>query len=1192
MEEMVNNLEEEEEGKKKGLLLRHAVEANPDDPRLQFDLGLYLWERGNKEKAAQHFVIAAKLKDSASAAAAFRYLGHYYGTLSSSADTHRALKCYQRALSLNPDDADAGEALCDMLDHQGKDSLEVAVCLEASQKSPRAFWAFRRLGYLQVHQNKWSEAVPSLQHAIRGYPTCADLWQALGLAYQQLGMFTAAIKSYGRAVELEGTRVFALVQSGNIFLMLGSFRKGVEQFRKALEISSQNVSANYGLASGLLGLSKECMNLGAFRWGASLLEDACKVTKANTHLAGNLSCIWKLHGDILLTYAKCFPWTEEDQNSGIDAEILKSSILSWKRTCCTATISARSSYQRALHLAPWQANIYTDIAVTSDLMVSLSGSYGRDLNAWQLPEKMALGALLLEGDNYEFWASLGCLSGHKALKQHALIRGLQLDVSSAVAWSYLGKLYREEGEIRLARQAFDCARSIDPSLALPWAGMSADSHSRKSTADEAFESCLRASQILPLAEFQVGLAKLALVSGHLSSSQVFGAIQQAVQRAPHYPESHNLKGLVCEARFDYQAANASYRLARCTISISSETVPKSCFQDISINLARSLIKAGNAMDALQECEDLKKEGMLDMEGLQIYAFCLWKLCKHDLALTVTRDLASAVSTMERSSATATASVCFICRLLYNISGLDSTINAVLALPKGLFENSNVRFVVSAINAVNRSNRFESIVSSLSARLSHEEITRMHYLKALNRLLKYGSEYRLGYQNGVNYLRKAIHMFPNSDLLRNLLGYLLLSSEEWKDTHTATRCGIIDTFDCTNKEGLKSALEILTAGAIACNVIGSRVPKFSFPTCEYQCQYGSQAVRELQKCLRREPWSHNVRYLLILNLLQKAREERFPQHLCTLLGRLILVALSDETYSRKDLPYQYQKFQLLLCASEISLQGGNIVGCINNAKNASALPLPDRSLFFGHLLLCRAYAAQGDFINLQECYVRCLELKTDYYIGWVSLQVIETQYDVPSDLNILELGLKECSRDGEKSCDMWMAVFRLVLGLMSIWNQDHLSAEDFLAQACSLGGADSCFFLCHGATCMELARQCCGSHFLSHAVRSLTKAQEISFKQKEYLPIVSVLLAQAEGSIGSKERWEKNLRLEWSAWSPEMRHAELFFQMHLLARWSKAGSDHISRVVSSRRPREWVLHAIHTNPSCWRYWKVLQKLIIE
>lgn len=67
-------------------------------------------------------------------------------------------------------------------------------------------------------------------------------------------------------------------------------------------------------------------------------------------------------------------------------------------------------------------------------------------------------------------------------------------------------------------------------------------------------------------------------------------MQQAIQRAPHYPESHNMYGLVCEARFDYHAAVAAFRLARTAIISPSGTVQKSHLQDISINLARSLSK--------------------------------------------------------------------------------------------------------------------------------------------------------------------------------------------------------------------------------------------------------------------------------------------------------------------------------------------------------------------------------------------------------------------------------------------------------------------------------------------------------------------------------------------------------------------------------------------------------------------------
>lgn len=70
---------------------------------------VYLWENGKelkqiKEKAAEHFVISAKLNPQN--ASAFRYLGDYYSQVS--LDTQRALKCYQRALSLSPDDSHSG----------------------------------------------------------------------------------------------------------------------------------------------------------------------------------------------------------------------------------------------------------------------------------------------------------------------------------------------------------------------------------------------------------------------------------------------------------------------------------------------------------------------------------------------------------------------------------------------------------------------------------------------------------------------------------------------------------------------------------------------------------------------------------------------------------------------------------------------------------------------------------------------------------------------------------------------------------------------------------------------------------------------------------------------------------------------------------------------------------------------------
>lgn len=64
--------------------------------------------------------------------------------------------------------------------------------------------------------------------------------------------------------------------------------------------------------------------------------------------------------------------------------------------------------------------------------------------------------------------------------------------------------------------------------------------------------------------------------------------------------------------------------------------------------------------------------------------------------------------------------------------------------------------------------------------------------------------------------------------------------------------------------------------------------------------------------------------------------------------------------------------------------------------------------------------------------------------------------------------------------------------------------------------------------MELARQKCESHYITRAMRSLKKAKDTSSNP---LPIVSLLLAQAEASLGSKAKWLINLRDEWFSWPP-------------------------------------------------------------
>ncbi|KAM0878424.1 hypothetical protein ACQ4PT_034890 [Festuca glaucescens] len=1061
------------------------------------------------EEEAERLLAAAKLNPNDGGP--FRSLGHHYAR---AGDAQRAARCYQRAVTLDPDDAEAGEALCDLLDVEGKESLELAVCKEAAGKSPRAFWAFRRLGYLQVHQNKWSEAIQSLQHSIRGYPTCADLWEALGLAYHRLGMFTAAVKSYGRAIELDSSRVFALIESGNIQLMLGYFRKGVEQFRSALELAPHNHSAYFGLASALLAWSRHCVATGAFTWAANLLKEASEAAKVCSSLTGNLSCVWKLHADTQLALARCFPWEDGDIKWGMDEHTFKASVLEWRSTCLSAANGAKLSYQRALHLTPWEANIHIDTAVCLDLICTMEKNNSVDLIIWELPEKMSLGGLMLEPVNKDFWVTLGSVSSNQSLKQHSLIRALHLDMSLSEAWAYLGKIYRQSGHKQLARQAFDRARSIDPSLALPWAGMSAEDHNQyeAGAVNESYESCLRAVQILPLPEFQIGLGTIAARSGELLSPQVLMAVRQAVQRAPHYPESHNINGLVAEVRSDFQSAIASYQQAKFALDMMhrSKLDNRYPFVDVSLNLARSLFKAGLATDAARECEELKTKGLLNVDGLQIYAFALWKLGRHDEALSVSRNLAENLPSMKQESAT--GALGFICTLAYNITGTDSAALVIHTLPGQPSYNRELKFIISALDALQPNKRFQLPQLSMPPRLtSYEVMSEVHSNIALGKAIGGESNSCLGVEGGLSYLKKVLHMYPDCSLVRNHLGSLLLSGGDWTASHKAVRVTSLSHGHTSNR-GLRSPHQIQACATVSCYATCISYPKFSFPTCEDQYLSQYNALCNLQRLVHQEPWNQDARYLLVLAIFQKAREEKYPKHISTILKR--------------------------------------------------------------------------------KQYMKCLQNRTNTEIGWVMLKQLESRCSLNPGSDEIEINLKECIERKGSNPSKWVSLFNLACAQSSMRAEDFAIAEKALAQACAEKDADSCVLFLNGAMNMEMARRYAAPQFITLAASSLRKAQQ---KSQATVPVVSLLLAQADGSLGSKAKWEKNLRLEWFSWPPELRPAELYFQMHLLASQSTAvGAPQQKQQFllpeTMQSPGAWLLRAIHQNPSCSRYWKALQQLV--
>ncbi|RWV82355.1 hypothetical protein BHE74_00052081, partial [Ensete ventricosum] len=296
--------------------------------------------------------------------------------------------------------------------------------------------------------------------------------------------------------------------------------------------------------------------------------------------------------------------------------------------------------------------------------------------------------------------------------------------------------------------------------------------------------------------------------------------------------------------------------------------------------------------------------------------------------------------------------------------------------------------------------------------------------------------------------------------RNHLGLLLLSSGDWMALQKAARCVVIPTGHLHPvKKGFRLPYEIHGAMAVACGCFCSINPKFSFPTCNDGVMHGTRHLHLLQRWLHQEPWNQNARYLLALIVFQKAHEENFPQQLCIISKRLVLDALSTEVFLG-DNKLSQSRSLLLLCASEISLQSGDSVGCMHHASNALGLLPTNSDLFFAHLQLCRAYAVQEDYSNLRNEYTKCLQMKTVHPICWILLKYFESRYSLQNNLDIIHTNFQACAARKGSSSTNWSANFELVCAQCYLWDQDYFLAEQALAHAC-VANMDSCLLLCHG-----------------------------------------------------------------------------------------------------------------------------------
>ena len=256
--------------------------------RLQLRLATVYWRMGGEQRSSAAFCqkrAMLAVKSDSTLAAGWAMLGRLFAQ-GGAAAAPKAIKCYAKAVELEPSDEAAGNALCDLYEQSAQHELLATTCQRASSRHRGAAWAWRRMGLAAAAAGRHAEAMSSLQLAVRAHPEDGDCWDALAAAYTQQGSYESGVNAYARCVALKASASDVCARErcamGRLLLLNREAEDAALAYGAVLAQMPRYVPALVGMGEALLlGATEE-------REFGNLSSMAASLVKAVGHLQAAL----------------------------------------------------------------------------------------------------------------------------------------------------------------------------------------------------------------------------------------------------------------------------------------------------------------------------------------------------------------------------------------------------------------------------------------------------------------------------------------------------------------------------------------------------------------------------------------------------------------------------------------------------------------------------------------------------------------------------------------------------------------------------------------------------------------------------------------------------------------------------------------------------------------------------------------
>ncbi|KAI8379442.1 uncharacterized protein BYT42DRAFT_568792 [Radiomyces spectabilis] len=635
-----------------------AIEvAGKNTAEYSYRLGRVYWAMGETHQAEAFKYFLQAVKIDSQFANGFSYLGHYYRIVQK--DAVRAKKCYQKAFVLNPMDVEAALHLSDYYVLDGESANAETVFRQITELCPKVGWAWRRLGYANMENNVYNDAITCFQKALRTDTNDVRCWEGLAEAYSHEGRYVAALKAFGRATDLDPSSVHARHEKALVKQKVGMLDEAIAEFQATLEIAAEQGKANYmpsikGLADTYLERAKEDFQQGFFGRVAAGCGNVIGTVLRGLQKDPTLLSLWKLVADACIMYRQvpsylylCAyrelqevmqimgdknPHTQlglpHDATSQLMDEFMPLDVsdpdfdLPAKAALDVIFACASFAYKQALVLSKNHGSVapafWHDLALVYHWMSENNNSESTDETnpLMETAMKCVHMALKLNPTQHHYWNTLGVIAMQQAPKisQYALVKAMEYNNRSAVPWTNYGFLCLLRKDYELANQAFETAHALDPEWISAWTGQAYVASLWGTDAAAIFQHAFEASNGSSL-DASYGYADTVFTALSASSqtdsytliAPAF-ALQKLTEQKLNDAVSLNLLGLLLERLRQYGRASEAF--ASAILALEAKAEQDQVTQEelghrlakVHANLGRTLCASGDFSGAIASYE--------------------------------------------------------------------------------------------------------------------------------------------------------------------------------------------------------------------------------------------------------------------------------------------------------------------------------------------------------------------------------------------------------------------------------------------------------------------------------------------------------------------------------------------------------------------------------------------------------------